>query len=239
MNLIILAAGKGTRIFNYIGKHKCLININNKTLISKIIDDAIASNIKKISVVVGYKSNILKKYIKKNHKSIKIIRNKEYSKTEMLHSAMLALKNSNDDVIISYSDIYYDKKILNKIFSFKSKNITIPIKLDWKKVWKIRKKNIKKDAEYLDFDRKNFLLSIGEKIVKKYPKGQYMGLIFIPRHMIKKIFRIYKNYRIKNLQISNYLNFLISLNIKIKVIKLKNYWYEFDDIKDFKNFNIK
>ena len=38
MHLIILAAGKGSRIFNYIGKHKCLIDINNKTLMNNLIN---------------------------------------------------------------------------------------------------------------------------------------------------------------------------------------------------------
>ena len=38
------------------------------------------------------------------------------------------------------------------------------------------------------------------------------------------------------MQMSNFLNFLIKLNYKIKVINTKSYWYEFDDFKDYKNF---
>ena len=41
------------------------------------------------------------------------------------------------------------------------------------------------------------------------------------------------------MQMSNYLNLLIKSNFKIKVIKLKNYWYEFDDIEDFNNFKFR
>ena len=39
MELILLAAGKGSRIYRKIKKNKCLININKKTLIQKIVDD--------------------------------------------------------------------------------------------------------------------------------------------------------------------------------------------------------
>jgi|LakMenE01Jun11ns_1017448.scaffolds.fasta_scaffold9900470_2 choline kinase len=239
MNLIILAAGRSSRIFKEIGKHKCLLTINNKTLLSKIIDDSLSVGIKKILVVVGFKSNKLKQFIRTNHKKIKIINNKDYSKTDMLHSAFLALKNLNDDIIISYSDIIYDKEILQKIKKQKSKNILIPLKSNWKSVWEIRKKNIKKDAENLKFNNKNYLQSIGGKILKKYPKGQYMGLLYIPKNKIKKIIEIYKKEKIKKMQISHFLNFLINKGFKIKIIKSKNYWYEFDDIDDYNNFKSK
>lgn len=239
MRLIVLAAGKSSRIFKDIGKHKCLLNVNNQTLLSKIINDSLFYKIKKISVVVGYRGKILKDYIQKHHKKVKIINNKQYYNTDMLHSAILGLKGINEDVIISYSDIFYDKKILNRIIKKKSKDMVIPIKTDWRKVWKMREKKIKSDAESLEFNKQNCLLSIGGKILNKYPKGQYMGLIFIPKNLIKNFLLIYKNNKIKKMQISNYLNLLIKNNFKIKVIKLKNYWYEFDDIEDFNNFKLK
>jgi L-glutamine-phosphate cytidylyltransferase len=236
MNLLILAAGKSNRIFSKIKKHKCLLEIDNKTLLSKIIEDSISAQIDKVNIVTGFKEKILKKYIKKNHKNIKIINNNLFNKTDMLHSAILGLKKIKDDVIISYSDIIYDKKILNKIRKLKSKKILIPVKTDWSKVWKQRKKDIKDDAENLSIDKKNFLKTIGGKIKKKYPKGQYMGIIYIPKSMIHKILRVYKQNNIKKMQMSNFLNFLIKLNYKIKVINTKSYWYEFDDIQDYKNF---
>tara|TARA_B110000483_G_scaffold233707_1_gene302792 strand:- start:57 stop:767 length:711 start_codon:yes stop_codon:yes gene_type:complete len=236
MNLLILAAGKSSRIFSKIKKHKCLLKINNKTLLSKIIDDSISANIDKVNIVTGFREKILKKYITKNHKNIKIINNSLFNKTDMLHSAILGLKNINDDVIISYSDIFYDVKIFHKIKKLKSKNILIPVKTDWLNVWKQRKKNIKDDAEDLIIDKKNFLKTIGGKIKKKYPKGQYMGIIYLPKSIIPKIVNVYKQNNIKKLQMSNFLNFLIKLNYNIKVFNTKSYWYEFDDIDDFKNF---
>jgi len=54
MEVTILAAGKGSR-FNYKGiTNKCLIKINGKTLVEKIIEKSIRNNIKKINIIVGY-----------------------------------------------------------------------------------------------------------------------------------------------------------------------------------------
>ena len=100
----------------------------------------------------------------------------------MLHSAFLALKNLNDDIIISYSDIIYDKEILRKIKEQKSKNILIPIKSNWKSVWKIRKKIIKKDAENLKFNNKNYLQSIGLLVFQeeRLSKQLFLKRLFLP-----------------------------------------------------------
>ena len=38
MNLLLLAAGKSSRIYEKIKKNKCLIKINNNTLIKHIIN---------------------------------------------------------------------------------------------------------------------------------------------------------------------------------------------------------
>ena len=57
MNLVILAAGRSSRIFKKIKKNKCLININKKqTIIDKIISDA-NPYFKKIYVITGLIEN--------------------------------------------------------------------------------------------------------------------------------------------------------------------------------------
>ena len=63
-----------------------------------------------------------------------------------------------------------------------------------------------------------------------------MGIIYIPKLIIPKILKIYKKYKINKMQMSNFLNFLIKLGFKVKVIKTKKNWYEFDDLQDYKNF---
>ena len=60
---------------------------------------------------------------------------------------MLALKKTNEDVIISYTDIFYEKEVFDNLINLNKKNITLPYILNWKNIWKLRKKDIFDDAE--------------------------------------------------------------------------------------------
>tara|TARA_B100000886_G_scaffold96405_1_gene63939 strand:- start:2282 stop:2992 length:711 start_codon:yes stop_codon:yes gene_type:complete len=236
MKLIILAAGKGSRIFKDINKNKCLVKINNQTIIEKIINDAIGCGIKNVEVVLGYRSRFVVKVIKK-YKGVSFVMNKKYNSTDMVYSSMLALKKTNTDTIICYSDIIFHKLIFKKLISLNYKNITIPYITNWKNIWKKRNKSIFKDAETFKI-KGNKLIEIGNKITTqnlKSVKGQFMGIIYLPRKKIGKLISQYKKVSNK-IQYTSFINSLIKIKIPIQIIKHKNYWYEFDDIDDLKNF---
>ena len=236
MKLIILAAGKGSRIFKDINKNKCLVKINKQTIIEKIINDALSYGIKNIQVVLGYRSNFVIKEIKK-YKEVSIVINKKYNSTDMVYSSMLALKKTHTNTIICYSDIIFHKLIFKKLIGSKYKNITIPYITNWKNVWKKRNKNIFEDAETFKIKR-NKLIEIGKKITKqnlKSVKGQFMGIVYLPKEIIGKVINEYKKVSNK-IQYTSFINSLIKIKIPINIIKHNNYWYEFDDIDDLKNF---
>ena len=138
MNIVFLAAGKSSRIFKKLGKPKCLLKINNKSIIMNLLKNLKGLKIKKINIVVGFKSALIKKELKSNE-NINFIYNKYYKSREMLYSLILALKKINDDIIFSYTDVIYDRSIIKKLIS-KNKNIYLPVLKNWKKVWIKRKK---------------------------------------------------------------------------------------------------
>ena len=236
MKLILLAAGKSSRIYKKLGKHKCLLKIRNKTLIEKIIDDARSCGLKKIDVIVGFKKENIMSYFKNS--KIKFIYNKYYNTYEMLYSFILGLKNSNDDLIMSYTDIFYEKKIFKKLLQLKSKNIILPILTNWKSIWKKRDKSIVDDAETLKMNKAKYLLEIGNKINKiNQVNGQYMGILFVPKEMKEKLLKIYTSIKMKKkLHMTNFLNVLIKKDVRIKCIPYRGIWYEFDDMEDVQNF---
>lgn len=236
MKLIILAAGKGSRIFKDINKNKCLVKIKKQTIIEKIINDALSYGIKNIQVVLGYRSSFVIREIKK-YKEVSFVFNKKYNSTDMVYSSMLALKKTNTDAIICYSDIIFHKLIFKKLIGSKYKDITIPYITNWKNVWKKRNKNIFEDAETFKIKR-NKLIEIGNKITTqnlKSVKGQFMGIVYLPKEKIGRIINEYKKVSNK-IQYTSFINSLIKIKIPIKIIKHNNYWYEFDDIDDLKNF---
>ena len=242
MKLILLAAGKSSRIYEDIGFNKCLIEVKGKSLIRHIIDNAILSGINDISIVLGYKSKKIINHLSE-YKNLKFIYNNKYRSTDMVYSAYLALKNSKKDVLITYTDIIYSKSLFHKIKKKKLSHITLPYLTNWQKVWKIRNKNIFEDAETFYKDKKGNLIEIGKKINKsnlKNIKGQFMGLIFIPKSKINfiKTFYLKKNLK-KKIQFTEFLNTLIKEKIRIKCIKYQNFWYEIDDKNDLKNMLLK
>ena len=238
MRLLLLAAGKSSRIYNKIKKNKCLININKKSLIRNIIDSAYKNKIEKIDIITGFKPNNIKKDLK-NYKKIRFINNSKYSSTDMVYSALLGLKKTKIDTIISYTDIIYTDKIFKILSSNSKKFITIPYIKNWKQVWKKRKKDIFDDAETFKVDSNSNLKEIGNKINKKNLKsinGQFMGIIFIPSSLIQKTINKYKSYKNKKLQFTGFINMLVKDKVRVKCLEYNDFWYEIDDIEDFKNY---
>ena len=81
----------------------------------------------------------------------------------MLYSLIMGLKYAKDNVVISYSDILVSKKIW-QIFKNQNKDeIFVPIKKDWKNIWKIRSKLFTDDAETLKINKTKYLMEIGNK----------------------------------------------------------------------------
>ena len=115
MRLLLLAAGKSSRIYNKIKKNKCLIDINQKSLIRNIIDNALKTKIKQIDIITGFKPNNIKKDLE-DYKKIRYINNSQFNSTDMVYSTLLGLKKTKKDTIISYTDIVYSKKIYKNIF---------------------------------------------------------------------------------------------------------------------------
>ena len=237
MRVIFLAAGKGERIFKQIKINKPLIQIGNRSVLENLVLGVKEKKIKKISIITGFKrKNISDKL--GNIKNLEFIYNKHYKNKDMLHSLIVGLMKYNENILFSYSDIIYENSIFKSIKDYKSKYILIPYLKDWRKVWKIRKKSIYKDAETFSFDRKNILKDIGKKIYeKKRVQGQFMGIIYIPKRIRNNILNLYKKvFNKKKVQTTQFLNSLIKMNFKIKCMKYQGEWYEIDDYKDYKLF---
>ena len=123
MKALILAAGIGKRLKSNIPK--ILLKINNKTLLERHYENLLNYGIKEIGIVVGYKSNLIKKFISKidKEKVIKIFNNSNY-KMGSIVSLICASKffNKNNDLILMDGDVLYDKKILKKLIKSKKRN---------------------------------------------------------------------------------------------------------------------
>lgn len=116
-NAIILAAGRGSRMKELTDdKPKCMVEINNKSIIQRTIEVFKYKNINNIIVITGYQSDKLKKHLKSIDESIKVIENPIWNETNSIFSMFLASKYLKNSIVID-SDIYINNVdcILNDV----------------------------------------------------------------------------------------------------------------------------
>ena len=120
MKAIILAAGKGSRLYPISSKiPKGMLEVNNCTIIDRFINQLSESNIHDITIVTGYRSKTYEEKFQEK-KNIKLVYYPFYSTTNNLHTLWFIKDLLNDDIILSFSDIIFEKDILNKLISSKS-----------------------------------------------------------------------------------------------------------------------
>ena len=169
---INISSWQGRRLPSHLSKKpKVLLNINNKSILDKLIKNFQSVGINKIALITGFNRKSLKKY------KLKEFHNKKWSKTNMVYSLCKAdswLKKYS--CIVSYGDIIYEAKALKKLCKNKN-NITLSYDINWKKLWKMRFENPLNDAETFKI-KKNLIKDIGKKTKNILDiQGQYMGLI--------------------------------------------------------------
>ena len=129
MQALMLAAGMGKRLGRYTkNATKCMVPVNGKTLIEYAIESLIYAGIKKFTMVVGYKKDVLKNFLKGKYPQIQIdfIDNDVYDSTNNIYSLYLARDVlSSDDTILLESDLIFDKEIIREIVSSPEKNLAV------------------------------------------------------------------------------------------------------------------
>jgi choline kinase len=227
MILIYLAAGRGSRLPDkFRNNPKCLVKIKGQTLLER--NKKFFKNFKKKIIITGYKKKKLNKIAK--NLDFKIIHNKDYKKTNMVHSMFLARKYINKDVVVCYGDIIFDPNIIKLL---KVRGNILPANQNWLKYWKKRMsaKKILTDAEELKIKNKR-VTHIGGKILIKYPKYQFCGILKFTKKKYLELSKFFKSQN-KKLDMTSFLNESIKRkHLKINIAHYKSYWHEIDEKKD-------
>jgi choline kinase len=239
MKILILCAGTGSRmLINY---PKSLLKYNKQTILKKIYNNFIKSGItnKNIFFATGFKKNLIKKEIGKN---ANYINNQMYASTNMVYTFMKAVKNIDDDILVSYSDLIYNKENIKRLIKNRNDFVTIVDK-KWKQVWK-KKKKLEYDSETLLL-KKNIITELGKKTKNiKSIDARYVGLTKISREVMESIKKFYYENLKKNpkkfrkIDMTNFFNLLIKNGIKLYSLNIIGNWKEYDDEIDL-NFKFK
>ncbi|MDR6956358.1 choline kinase [Pseudomonas brassicacearum] len=80
---VIAAAGMGTRIG--LGMPKCMIEIEGKTILTRLIE-MLRDHVSLIHVVVGYREEMVIEYCAQHHRDVVLVRNPNYRSTNTAYS---------------------------------------------------------------------------------------------------------------------------------------------------------
>ena len=181
-----------------------------------------------------------------NLKNIKYLKDTNYSKHDILGSLMEAEKFLKNDVLVLYSDIIFDSKIIKQILKSK-KDISIAVDMNWEKMYEKRSEHPKTEAENVQIKNKNKIVKIKKNIsnVNK-DVGEFLGIIKFTstgaQSFIKQYKKIIKNDKkvfheassILKGYLTDMIQELIDSKINIEPIFISGKWCEIDTMQDLK-----
>ena len=179
-----------------------MLKLFGKTLIERQIEIYQKCGIDDITIVTGYKSEMI------NFSGINYVKNQDYATTNMNESLFCASEKLSDSVIISYTDIVFEQKMIEQMLQF-SGDIGVAISLNWKKNYDGRTLHPLSEAE-------NVLIE-NEKIIEAQPHKDivHIGLDTSNPYNLKYSSSI-ANYQIKGFRMSQPDSLKITLNIATK-----------------------
>jgi len=247
MKVIILAAGSGTRLSPLTNdRPKCMVKLFGKSLLEWQIKVFRELGINDISVVTGYKKELI------SVDGIKIYHNPDFEKTNMVETLFCAKKEIKETVIVSYGDIIFQKNIVKKLIE-SDDDFSIVVDKEWRKYWNIRFDNPLDDVESLILDSQNYIKNIGQKTTNLDEiQGQYIGIMKFKEPATKIIKNFYEkmqnlsneeenplnpNLSFKLSYMTDFLQGLINEKYKLKAVLIKNGWLELDSLHDYNIYN--
>jgi len=196
MKAVILAAGIGSRM-GKIAKEipKCLIKIDNKPIIKKQIESLHSNDITDISIVVGYRSDMVRNTCESC--KVKFYTNPRFKETGMLESLFCAHEELNDEFILVYGDVYFEKEVIEKLLLNKS---DFCLAVDKSKTLKKFEEEFYEEYHGSKMKKGSTKVHVIDEMVKKISKnleinendGEYIGIAKFSERGTKIIYEMVK-----------------------------------------------
>jgi len=244
---IIVAAGLGSRLSQLTKETpKCLLELNGKSILQHQLDAYRSNGVNDISVVRGYKKE------KINLPGLKYYDNIDFVNNNILNSLFYAEQELQDNVIVSYSDIIFAPRIVERLLD-SSADISIVVDVDWRGRYENRDQHPIEEAENVVVDANLSVLDIGKIMTNPGDVfGEFIGMLkFSPRgvevfkrhfHRAKDLFWGKPFQRAETFQkayITDILKDMAELGVNIHTVIIEQGWQEIDTIEDYENTQIK
>ena len=239
MKAIILAAGRGSRLHPYTeDRPKCLTVLGGLSLLERQLATLRAAGVNDIVIVTGYFSDQLAlPGTRQRH-------NPDWATTNMVESLFCAEAEFGDDVIVAYSDIVYEPRVLRAVLN-SPHGISVAVDRRWRAYWELRFGDPLRDAETLRLDEAGRIQEIGSKprTVDEI-EAQYMGLMRFRGAGIGALRRAYAALRsvrrpwmearpVEKAYMTDLLMEMILSGQPVMPVPVDGGWLEIDTVQDY------
>ena len=131
MKALILAAGLGTRLSPITNdRPKSLVPVNGKPILFKQIEDLHENGITDITVISGYKAEILEQSVHEKWPVIKVVESVDYETTNNMYSAYLGIQAMFPDkqignFLMMNADVFYDASVVSALLAYTAPNAIV------------------------------------------------------------------------------------------------------------------
>lgn len=191
MKALILAAGRGTRIYSVHGDcPKCLIRFNDGdlTILDHQIQSLFSAGVRNVGIVVGYEKNQIIEHVAANYPGQRqdffFIENPVFAKTNNIYSFWLAQRWLNEEPFICLNaDVVFDPRVLLPVMK-SAAPITMIVDPKWR------------DETMKVIISHNKVIQMSKRIPQSNFSGTYIGITSFSAAVQKGLFaKIHKLIR--------------------------------------------
>lgn len=243
MRALILAAGQGTRLRPLTSdRPKCMVPFLGQPLVHYQLSVLRACGIDDITFVTGYRSDVIEQL------GFSCVHNDRYASTNMVASMFTAEEcfDGQDDLIICYSDIVYERGLLEVLLEHEGPVATV-IDVDrWHALWSLRMGDPLADLETVKFRDDGTLQELGKKPGSfDEIEGQFVGLVKVARESQEKLLQFYSamhrnvsydGQSFENMYMTSFLQALIDSGVQVFGARSQAGWLEIDSTSDLEAY---
>lgn len=161
-----------------------MLDINGKPMIQRTLETLHTMGITDIKLITGYcHESIQPKEISSHPESLTLVHNPDYRQTGILHSMMCAKNQMSDKVLMVFSDIIFERSILDQLLS-KEQDITLVVDRSYREITPLGKHLDLVKATYpphqgertVHPDRENLVEKIGHNLNAEEATHEFIGI---------------------------------------------------------------
>lgn len=211
MQLVLLAAGKGSRL-NLPITNKCFAKVYDKYLLDYNLEMFLACKLSEIIIITGYNAEYIKKYIGNTYHGISVIYVMQEQLLGIAHALKVASDYIHEDFIMCLSDELFINPTVNEMYCyFKDSQCDCLCGAVTDTVENIQK------AYTMDLNIDGTILQLIEKPQSVFNEWKGTGCCFMKQTMLAVLKKLLPNAKRNEYEMGDWIQLAVSYGLKCKM----------------------